>query len=105
MNQYLLLPAFFICCVGSWLSYTDAKSRSGAPYLFGCLAAACGVLWGFAVRGASPAQVMALSVIYDGLMVLAYYALPLVLLDVRPTWNVYAGLGLVVFGMILAKWG
>ena len=81
---------------------TIAPDTPGALAL---LAAGCGYCWGLAIRDRSPEGVMALSVMYDGLVLMAYYAMPMLLLGVRPTWYTVAGLMLVVGGMLLVRFG
>lgn len=110
MNVWLLMiPAFTIFCAGAYCSYSKAI-RDHWAYLpaFVILTMLCGWVWVFVTRrlGAEDdavKQIMFFSLVWDVLMVAAYYALPLLLKGEHFNWQAYAASAMAAAGIVWFK--
>lgn len=106
MNPWLLLfPAFLVFCGGSYCTYTKAVRDS--PYylpVFVFLALASGLLWVYASRQLDDTfKILLFSLIWDGLMVLAYYAGPLIVKGGNLSWQAWVAAGVTIVGIFWFK--
>lgn len=105
MQWWLLAPAFLIFCGGAVCTYTKSI-RDSNWYLpsFVALSLAAGWLWVVCSRQLNNTNgILLFSLIWDGLMVLAYYAGPLVIKGERLDWQAYAAAALTVTGICWFK--
>ena len=105
---HLLFPVFLLCCAGSWLTYSDSRRQaSWYPWVMVLLGAGCAYLFSLGAQWLDDkVRVYVFSLVYDCLMVAAYYVLPLVVLGVKVSPGVAVGAGLVVAGLVVIKaWG
>lgn len=104
---WALLPAAFVLCFGSYLSYQKAFKET--PYFAWTMIAlyvANGWLWAWAARRAeSDRQLYSVSVAWDVATLTAYNVLPLLVVGVRLSGTAFVGFVLVVLGACLVKWG
>lgn len=108
MSPWALLPAAAAAlALGAWLSYHPAaRAAWWFPAALAALWAGNALLWAWACRlAATDRELFRYSVAYDAATVAAYSVLPLAAFGVRPTPAAWAGLGLVVAGACLVKWG
>jgi uncharacterized membrane protein len=108
VSPWTLLPVALVAlCLGSWLSYRpEFKASPWFPAVMAGLFVANGLLWAWACRvSGSGRELFAYSIAYDAATVLAYSVLPLVVVGVRLTPAAWLGLGMVVCGACLVKWG
>lgn len=109
MNPFLLLaPAAVVLAVGSWVSYlTEFKKTAWFPWTMVGLYVANGWLWAVAARlcGADDRRLFSVSVCWDVLTLASYNILPLLVCGVRLSPQALVGVGLVVAGAALVKWG
>ncbi len=104
MNPYLLLvPVFVMCLAGSAWTYSDERGRGFVVGMaaLGAMCAACFAV-GVAMLDVKP-KVYVFSLTYDVLMLLAYYAVPLLVLGVRVSPGVVVGMLFVVAGLVIVK--
>lgn len=108
MTAYtVLIPAGLALGLGSWLSY-NAAAKTHWAFLPGMalLGAFNVVLWGLAAKmSATPRQLYSMGCVWDGLTLFAYSILPLAVFGVRLSAMSWAGLVLVVIGILLVKAG
>lgn len=104
---WYLSIAFAICSAGSYLSYSNLRLLDGTKYALAALAGLAGYFWALAVRNLNTAEkVYVYSLYWDGVVLGAYYLLPIFVMGVRPTVGVVAGSLLVVLGFVVIKaWG
>ncbi len=104
MNPYLLLvPVLVLCLAGSAWTYSDDRGKS---FVIGMavLGAMCAALFAVGVRELdSKARVWVFSLCWDVVMLFSYYAVPILVLGVRVSPGVLAGMLLVVAGLVLVK--
>jgi hypothetical protein len=106
---FLMLPAFAVFCAGAYCSYTKAI-RDHWVYLpaFVILTMLCGWLWVVASRnlgkdGDAVKEIMFFSLVWDVLMIVAYYALPLLIKGESFNWQAYVAAGLAMIGIVWFK--
>lgn len=108
MSPFLvLLPAAVVLGASSWLSY-QSPARASAWFLpaMTAFSAVNGLLWGLASRAAaSDRQLYSVSVAWDVVTLSMYNLLPLLVCGVRLSPTAACGVGLVVLGACLVKWG
>lgn len=108
MSPFLVLvPAGAVLAASSWMSYQSA-ARPAAWFLpaMAAFSAVNGLLWGLASRlSASDRQLYSVGVAWDVVTLAAFNVLPLVLCGVRLSPAAAGGVGLVVLGACLVKWG
>jgi hypothetical protein len=102
-----LLPASVALFAGAWLSYQkDLRACQWFPWAFVGLMVSNGLTWAWMARRAvDDRQLFTISVAWDVITFTAYNLMPLVLLGVRLSPIVIAGVWLVVMGACLVKWG
>lgn len=104
---FLLAPVFLVFTLGAWASYSD-KWRDSV-WFFPTVAGTgfvCSVLWYLASRAlACKELIFTYSLVWDSLMMVAYYVLPLLVMGVRPGPGVMLGGALIVSGMLVIKLG
>lgn len=108
MSPWLsLIPIAFIMCVGSYLSYQrNIKDSVWFAIAMVILATFNALLWVAAVRWSeSQRQLFSISICIDVLTVLAYSVLPLIACGVKLSPTALVGVGLVVVGSALVKFG
>lgn len=102
---YLLAPAFATFLVGSLMSYADGFRR-GPWYMpsFIGLGVLSSALWVLASKRIDDRdRIYVYSLVWDLLMVSAYYVAPALVFRVELSRGVWGGVGLMVVGMILVK--
>lgn len=102
---YLLIPAFASFCIGSVATYsaTIRNSWQYYPMYVGSMLA-CAFLWISASRTINdPVKILFYSLVWDCLMLLAYYAAPLVLKGHNLSWQAYAAAAVAVVGVVWFK--
>lgn len=100
-----MIAAFAMFCIGSYCSYTPSI-RSHWSYIPITIAISIigGFLWAWtAKRCPNNKEVLFWSLVWDCLMVVAYYALPLAFGAANIPFKAYIAAGLVVFGLIWFK--
>jgi hypothetical protein len=110
MNPWLLLiPGFAVFCLGSFYSYSRAM-REHWSYLpvFVALMVIGGFIWVAASKklGAGEdhvKQIMLFSLAWDVIMIVAYYALPLIFKGEGFNWQAYAAAVVTVAGIFWFK--
>lgn len=108
MNAYmLLLPVFLLCLAGAGLSYTDSlrQSRWYIPWMVFLGAACAGLFAWAAVILDSSEKIYTFSLLYDSVMALCYYLIPLAILGVSVPPTVLVGATFVVLGLLVVKLG
>ena len=110
MNPWLLLiPGFAVFCLGSYYSYSRTM-REHWSYLpvFVALMVIGGFIWVFASRALGKDEdhvkkIMLFSLAWDVIMIVAYYALPLICKGQGFSWQAYAAAALTVGGIFWFK--
>lgn len=94
-------------CLGSWLSYRqDLKLLAWFPWAITGISVINGLLWVWVSRVSTGRTLYSLSIAMDGVTILAYSLLPLILFaHIRLTPLAGLGVGLVILGACLVKWG
>lgn len=107
MIWLLLVPASAVLCLTALLSYSPAaRAAWWFLWLLPALGAANVIVWCWACRRAADnRQLFSLSVAWDVVGIVAYSALPLIVFGIRLSPVAWCGLGLVVAGAFLVKWG
>ena len=105
----LMIPAFAFFCAGAYCSYTKTV-RDSWMYLpsFVILTMLCGWLWVVGSRhlgkdGDATKEIMFFSLVWDVLMIAAYYALPLIFKGEGFNWQAYVAAGLAMIGIVWFK--
>ena len=101
----ILATAFALFCFGSFSTYYR-PFRESSYYLpsFIITSLLGGYLWVVAARRCQTApELIYLSLCWDGLMALAYYAGPLLVVGDGLGWQAWAAVGLVVAGLVWFK--
>lgn len=106
MNTWLLsIPAFIVFCLGAYCTYT--KEIREAWYfvpLVISLSIISAWIWATVARRLDTTNNLLLfSLVWDMLMVVAYYAGPLLLKEDKFSWQVYASAALTVTGICWFK--
>lgn len=105
MTWLLLIPGFVVFAAGAYCSYSKGF-RDSSYYLptFVFLSLVSGWLWVIASRRLdSVKDIMFFSLMWDVLMVVAYYAGPLVLKGDGFNWQAYAAAALAAAGIVWFK--
>ncbi len=106
MNPWLLLiPAFLTFIIGSYTTYTK-EIRDSSYYLliFVSLSVVCGWLWVKASRKLDNTMgILIFSMVWDLLMAIAYYAIPVIFKGENLGWQTYAATAVMICGMIWFK--
>ena len=100
-----MIGAFALFCVGSYCSYTPSirSHWSYIPVTIG-ISILGGTLWAWTARRcADNKEVLFWSLVWDALMVAAYYALPLAFGAAKIPLQAYVAAGVVIFGLIWFK--
>ncbi len=106
MNPWLILiPAFVCFAIGAGISYTDSirKSQWFIPAYFsvGFVGMVC---WVWACRLIDDKQKLYLfSLAWDFLMVVCYYALPLLIFEFKFNKGVIIGMLIMLVGLVIVK--
>ena len=105
MVWFLLLPVAALFVLGSVFSYrADLRALSWFVPVYVGAALLCALVWVWCVRSLNDNhQIFVLSLVWDLLMVLCYYLLPLALFEVKFDRCSWAGFGLMLAGMALIK--
>lgn len=106
MNPWLFtIPAFIIFCLGSYCTYTrEVRESSYFIPLVISLSLVSSWIWAVVARNLSTTNhILFFSLIWDILMVLAYYAGPILLKENKFSWQVYASAALTVTGICWFK--
>lgn len=110
MNPWLLLiPGLALFCLGSFYSYSK-EWREHWSYMpvFVVTSILGGILWVIASQSLGKSedhikQLMLFSLLWDALMIVAYYALPLFLKGEGFGWQVYAAATMFCVGILWFK--
>lgn len=106
MNTWLvLIPYALLLALGSLFSYRQElkDSRWFLPVYVGA-SISCSLLWVWSVRTLGDVnRVYFLSLCIDLLMILAYYVLPLALVELRFNRWTCLGVGMMVLGLAVVK--
>lgn len=100
-----VIGAFTLFCLGSYFSYTPSIRThwSYIPLTIG-ISILGGALWAWTARRcADNKEVLFWSLVWDALMVAAYYALPLFFGSAKIPFQAYVAAGLAIFGLIWFK--
>lgn len=102
---WLSVPAFAIFCVGSFCTYSkDVRESFFFIPISITLAILSGWIWAVAARKVDgTANLMLLSLVWDLLMVFAYYAGPLLFKGEKFGWQTYAAVAITIAGIIWFK--
>jgi len=101
----VVIPVFLLYSVGAYCTYNKSVRESSAflPIYLG-IAIFVGLLWVFATRQFnSTAELLFLSLIWDILMILAYYAGPILFKGEHFGWQAYAAAAMTVSGIFWFK--
>ena len=105
-NTWLLtIPVFIVFCVGAYCTYTKDIRESWIyfPAYIG-LSFISSLIWVLAARRLDTTNSLLLfSLVWDVLMVLAYYAGPLIFKGENLSWQAYAAASLTVTGICWFK--
>ena len=105
MNIWLItIPAFCVFCIGSYCTYTK-EVRDSWMYIpiFVGLSLTTGWLWAVSSRRLETTNsILLLSLVWDVLMVMAYYAGPLIFKG-GFNWQAYAAAAVAVAGICWFK--
>lgn len=95
--------AFLFFCLGSFLSYSKPlHDRWWFPVSFGVMSMITGYLWSIVCRMTSERdKILIYSIYWDVLLAFAYYGFPIVFGSLVLTNTSYAGIIMVVIGIIL----
>lgn len=106
MPWIILVPVFVCLCCGSYVSYTkECKEGPWFLPLFLAIQLITGFFWCFAARISEPRVLFTFGLVWDVIAILAFSVLPLVLCGVRLSPVAWCGLGLMLAGLGLVKWG
>jgi len=104
---WCVLTTLVLMIAGSIITYVDEYRRAGwyAP-VFVAISAGNAVAFAVACKLLDAKNsIFVLSLALDGIMLFAYYLLPLLALGVRPSAAVLIGAALVVAGFVVIKLG
>jgi hypothetical protein len=100
---HLLPVTFALCALGAALSYTDLRRCGGYVPAMAALGAGCAALYAVGAKWLDDkGKVYVFGLTYDGLVLVAYYVLPLALFGARVRPGVLAGAALVAAGLVVA---
>lgn len=105
MIWFILIPVVFMFVVGSVFSYrADLRCSRWFMPVYIAASVGCAVCWVWAVRALDDQKrIYFLSLVWDLLMVVCYYLLPLVLFDFKFNKWTWFGVGLMLVGLAVVK--
>jgi hypothetical protein len=100
----LTIPAFIIFCVGAYCTYTKEIRESWMyfPAYVG-LSLISSLIWVLVARRLDTNGLLLFSLVWDILMVLAYYAGPILFKGENLSWQAYAAAALTMTGICWFK--
>ena len=102
---YTLIPCFVFFCIGSYMAYTPAV-RNGQAYVWtmGMLGCITGFLFAYASKLLNDnSKIYVYSLVYDSMMVAAYYLLPILAFGTKINTGVMVGAAMIVVGFSVVK--
>lgn len=104
-NNWILAYAFVLFTLGSICTYTKSIKESWVFYaVMMCSAISLSYLWVVASRRLDKvADQLWYSIIWDVLMVTAYYLIPLAFYEHKMNWQSWAAIGMIVTGILWFK--
>lgn len=104
MHRLTLVPIAVCNAIGAWLSYADRpKAAAWYPWAFVGLGAVTVGCYGWAVGRCGRGETFRFNVTYDLVMLVAYYAVPLIAGWVKPNGQTLLAAVLVVVAAWLLK--
>jgi FtsH-binding integral membrane protein len=102
---FLLFPVLLTFIVGSFCTYhKPIRDNSAYPWIYVIVSALAAWIWCVSVRKLDdPSKILLYSMVWDLLMVAAFYAGPLIAQGNRLSWQAWAATAATVGGIIWFK--